>query len=113
MSQPFCFDCGHASKKQLKHFMKRHCRFWDPLELLFLICPWNVSFTDFLDFVLVTCSWILPYFSVLVVSFFWKIDAIFMEIWWKFGGSLAAVWRQFGGSLVAVSKLTFTSKRRD
>lgn len=78
-----------------------------------MICPWNVSFTDILDFVLVTCSWILPYFSVLVVSFFWKIDAIFMEIWWKFGGSLAAVWRQFGGSLVAVSKLTFTSKRRD
>jgi len=98
MSQPFCFDCGHTSKKQLKHFMKRHCRFSDPLELLFLICPWNVSFTDILDFVLVTCSWILPYFSVLVVSFFGKL----MPFLWKFGGSLVEVWRQFGGSLVAV-----------
>ena len=54
-----------------------------------------------------------PIFFCTCGIIFWKIDAIFMEIWWKFGGSLAAVWRQFGGSLVAVSKLTFTSKRRD
>ena len=72
------------------------------------------------------CSWFVHGMSLLQIFwilFWWRVHGFshiflylwyhFLENWCHFYGNLVEVWWKFGGSLVAVSKLTFTSKRKD
>ena len=72
------------------------------------------------------CSWFVHGMSLLQIFwilFWWRVHGFshiflylwyhFLENWCHFYGNLVKVWWKFGGSLVAVSKLTFTSKRKD